>query len=147
MWITVLLVLSAHQGYAYTTHTVFTTECTPYFTWQSIGTFLQAILPSPLLSCPSILFWILSTDLPCAGFMLSYRLAGQTGKVTRLMSCTEEGLKSFKDDRIMPTHIAPSWTKHPITGDLYRWCWSCGAVISYSGKHLACTSKKVYVGL
>lgn len=52
--------------------------------------------------------------------MSSYKLTGQEGNVTRLMSCDEESIKDWQDDGIMPTHIAPSWTKHPRTGDLYR---------------------------
>ncbi|CAL8464472.1 g4007 [Coccomyxa elongata] len=35
------------------------------------------------------------------------------------MSCDEESLKDWHDDGVMPTHVAPSWTKHPRTGDLY----------------------------
>ncbi len=47
-------------------------------------------------------------------------MSGQQGNVTRLMSCDEESLKDWHDDGVMPTHVAPSWTKHPRTGDLYR---------------------------
>ncbi|KAK9905110.1 hypothetical protein WJX75_009783 [Coccomyxa subellipsoidea] len=82
-------ILTASLPVHATIHTVFTTECGPYFTWQSLG------------------------------FMSSYKLTGQEGNVTRLMSCDEESLKDWHDDGIMPTHIAPSWTKHPRTGDLY----------------------------
>lgn len=62
-----------------------------------------------------------------AGFMLSWKLSHQLGNVTRLVSCTEEGRKHWKDDGIMPTHMAPSWTVHPRTGDVYRLFTSCGA--------------------
>lgn len=47
-------------------------------------------------------------------------MSGQQGNVTRLMSCDEESLKDWHDDGVIPTHVAPSWTKHPRTGDLYR---------------------------
>ena len=56
----------------------------------------------------------------CAGFMLSYKLSAQPGKVTRLLSCTEDNYKRWQDDGIIPTHLAPSWTVHPKTGDVYR---------------------------
>ncbi|KAK9809464.1 hypothetical protein WJX73_010859 [Symbiochloris irregularis] len=35
------------------------------------------------------------------------------------MSCTPEQLAKFKDLEGVPTHIAPSWTVHPITKDVY----------------------------
>ncbi|EIE19229.1 hypothetical protein COCSUDRAFT_8175, partial [Coccomyxa subellipsoidea C-169] len=71
-------------------HTVFTTECGPYFTWQSLGKHSS----------------------------YTYSLSGQKGNVTRLMSCDGGSLKDWQDDGVMPTHIAPSWTKHPRTGDI-----------------------------
>ena len=108
-------------------HTVFTTECGPYFTWQSLGKIELPIRPIRNCKCkaPPHCGRCYSSKprlLPCstAGFMSSYRLSGQKGNVTRLMSCDEESLKDWQDDGVMPTHIAPSWTKHPRTGDLYR---------------------------
>ena len=50
----------------------------------------------------------------------SHKKSGQHGPVTRLLSCTEEKLKFYKDLEGIPTHIAPSWTIHPKTGDIYR---------------------------
>ncbi|KAL6778995.1 hypothetical protein ACKKBF_B19215 [Auxenochlorella protothecoides x Auxenochlorella symbiontica] len=72
-------------------HTVFPTECTRYFTWQSMG------------------------------MMLSHRLAGQPGPLTRIMSCTHEELEAMSPEErnICPTHVAPSYTVHPRTGDIY----------------------------
>ena len=55
-----------------------------------------------------------------AGFMLSYKLSEQPGRVTRLLSCTPEALAVWEDDGIIPTELAPSWTVHPQTGDIYR---------------------------
>ena len=52
--------------------------------------------------------------------MLSYKLSAQPGRVTRLLSCTEDNYKRWQDDGIIPTHLAPSWTVHPKTGDIYR---------------------------
>ncbi|CAL5224706.1 g7434 [Coccomyxa viridis] len=95
MWAGVAAVLFVSTALAVSTesvgsiHTVFTTECTPYFTWQSLG------------------------------FMLSYKLSEQPGRVTRLLSCTPEALAVWEDDGIIPTELAPSWTVHPQTGDIY----------------------------
>ena len=50
--------------------------------------------------------------------MFSYRKAGQAGNVTRLMSCTAADLAAWKDDGVA-THVAPSWSVHPRTGDQY----------------------------
>ena len=57
-------------------------------------------------------------SLCAAGFVFSYRKAGQAGNVTRLMSCTATELAAWKDDGV-PTHVAPSWSVHPRTGDQY----------------------------
>ena len=50
--------------------------------------------------------------------MFSYRKAGQAGNVTRLMSCTAADLAAWRDDGVA-THVAPSWSVHPRTGDQY----------------------------
>lgn len=70
-------------------HTLFSTECTPYFDWQTVG------------------------------FMHSFKLSGQPGNVTRLLSCTDEDLKRYKGHDLAPTHYVPSYSKHPLTGDWY----------------------------
>ncbi|KAG9455426.1 hypothetical protein H6P81_008330 [Aristolochia fimbriata] len=70
-------------------HTVFSTECTPYFDWQTVG------------------------------FMHSFRLSGQPGNVTRLLSCTEEDLRRYPGHDLAPTHYVPSMSRHPLTGDWY----------------------------
>ncbi|KAI3947457.1 hypothetical protein MKW98_011447 [Papaver atlanticum] len=70
-------------------HTVFSTECTTYFDWQTVG------------------------------FMHSFRLSGQPGNVTRLLSCTDEDLKKYVGHDLAPTHYVPSMSKHPLTGDWY----------------------------
>ena len=63
--------------------------------------------------------------------MLSYKLSAQPGRVTRLLSCTPENLEAWEDDGIIPTEIAPSWTVHPRTGDIYRSdCKLCGVLPS-----------------
>lgn len=37
MWAVIVAVLFISTASASSIHTVFTTECTPYFTWQSLG--------------------------------------------------------------------------------------------------------------
>ena len=49
-----------------TLHTVVPTECTMYFSWQSLG------------------------------IQYSHRKAGQVGPITRIISCTEEQKQSYK---------------------------------------------------
>ncbi|KAL1338511.1 hypothetical protein HN51_033139 [Arachis hypogaea] len=70
-------------------HTVFSTECTTYFDWQTVG------------------------------LMHSFRLSGQPGNITRLLSCTDEDLKQYKGHDLAPTHYVPSMSRHPLTGDWY----------------------------
>ena len=52
----------------------------------------------------------------------SHRKAGQPGRITRLMSCTPEDLARLPvaNLKIMDTHIAPSYTKHPRLDDAYH---------------------------
>uniref|UniRef100_A0A7N0ZVT1 Hydroxyproline O-arabinosyltransferase-like domain-containing protein n=1 Tax=Kalanchoe fedtschenkoi TaxID=63787 RepID=A0A7N0ZVT1_KALFE len=70
-------------------HTIFSTECSTYFDWQTVG------------------------------LMHSFNLSGQPGNITRLLSCTEEDLKKYKGHDLAPTHYVPSMSKHPLTGDWY----------------------------
>ncbi|KAK8710271.1 hypothetical protein V6N13_145604 [Hibiscus sabdariffa] len=70
-------------------HTLFSTECTSYFDWQTVG------------------------------FMHSFHLSGQPGNITRLLSCTDEELKNYKGHDLAPTHYVPSMSRHPLTGDWY----------------------------
>ncbi|KAG7575541.1 hypothetical protein ISN45_Aa03g000360 [Arabidopsis thaliana x Arabidopsis arenosa] len=70
-------------------HTLFSTECTTYFDWQTVG------------------------------FMHSFRQSGQPGNITRLLSCTDEALKDYKGHDLAPTHYVPSMSRHPLTGDWY----------------------------
>ena len=68
-------------------HTIFSTECIPYFDWQTVG------------------------------LVHSFRLSGQPGNITRLLSCTDEDLKEYKGQDLAPTHFVPSMSRHPLTGD------------------------------
>lgn len=68
-------------------HTIFSTECTPYFDWQTLG------------------------------LIHSFNQSGQPGEITRLLSCTEEDLKQYKGHDLAPTHYVPSMSRHPLTGD------------------------------
>ncbi|CAK0787343.1 hypothetical protein CVIRNUC_010562 [Coccomyxa viridis] len=64
-------------------HTVVTTECTPYFDWQVLG------------------LWY------------SFKRAKQPGKLTRLLSCTEEQLLTYRGKDLVTTHVVPSLTLDP----------------------------------
>lgn len=68
-------------------HTIFSTECTPYFDWQTVG------------------------------LVHSFHLSGQPGNITRLLSCTDEDLKKYTGHDLAPTHYVPSMSRHPLTGD------------------------------
>lgn len=68
-------------------HTLFSTECSPYFDWQTVG------------------------------LMHSFYLSGQPGNITRLLSCTEKDLEQYKGRDLAPTHYVPSMSRHPLTGD------------------------------
>ncbi|KAK3162762.1 hypothetical protein QOZ80_1BG0093420 [Eleusine coracana subsp. coracana] len=70
-------------------HTLFSTECSSYFDWQTVG------------------------------LMHSFRLSRQSGNITRLLSCTDEDLKKYKGHDLAPTHYVPSMNQHPLTGDWY----------------------------
>ncbi|RAL40944.1 hypothetical protein DM860_008642 [Cuscuta australis] len=70
-------------------HTIFSTECSPYFDWQTVG------------------------------LVHSFHQSGQPGNITRLLSCTEEELKQYKGHDLAPTHYVPSMSRHPLTGDWY----------------------------
>ncbi|XP_004488947.1 peptidyl serine alpha-galactosyltransferase-like isoform X2 [Cicer arietinum] len=70
-------------------HTVFSTECSSYFDWQTVG------------------------------LMHSFNVSGQPGNVTRLLSCSDENLKLYKGHNLAPTHYVPSMSQHPLTGDWY----------------------------
>lgn len=70
-------------------HTVFSTECSTYFDWQTVG------------------------------LVHSFHLSGQPGNITRLLSCTDEDLKQYKGHDLAPTHYVPSMSRHPLTGDWY----------------------------
>ncbi|KAL2335231.1 hypothetical protein Fmac_016444 [Flemingia macrophylla] len=70
-------------------HTIFSTECTPYFDWQTVG------------------------------LMHSFHTSGQPGNITRLLSCSDEDLRKYKGHDLAPTHYVPSMSRHPLTGDWY----------------------------
>lgn len=70
-------------------HTIFSTECTTYFDWQTIG------------------------------LVHSFNLSGQPGNLTRLLSCTDDDLKRYTGHDLAHTHYVPSMSRHPLTGDWY----------------------------
>lgn len=91
---------------------VITTECSPYFSWQTLGMFY------------------------------SHRKSGQPGPITRIMCCTPEEYERLPaaDRDLVPTHVAPSYTHHPRNGDTYsvrsaaHGCLRVAAVSSAAGK-------------
>jgi hypothetical protein len=85
---------------------LFLTDCTFYSDWQALGD------------------------------VYSFKKSGQPGKVTRVMCCTpEEKAKYLKERKemldLMDTHIAPSFTVHPRTKDIYAAYNKPEAVIDY----------------
>ncbi|KAK4846429.1 hypothetical protein QYF36_017119 [Acer negundo] len=70
-------------------HTIFSTECTHYFDWQTVG------------------------------LVHSFHKSGQPGNITRLLSCTDEDLEHYNGHDLAPTHYVPSMNRHPLTGDWY----------------------------
>lgn len=68
-------------------HTLFSVECRDYFDWQTVG------------------------------LMHSLKKSGQPGPVTRLLSCTDEHLLTYKGIDLAPTMNVPSMNMHPVTGD------------------------------
>jgi peptidyl serine alpha-galactosyltransferase len=68
-------------------HTLFSVECGDYFDWQAVG------------------------------LLHSLRKAGQPGGVTRLLSCTEDQLSSYRGIDTGHTLQVPSFSRHPRTGD------------------------------
>eukprot|EP00250_Pteridium_aquilinum_P014285 c21892_g1_i2 orf=709-2682(-) len=70
-------------------HTLFSAECSTYFDWQTLG------------------------------LVHSFQLSGQPGSITRLLSCTDEQLKTYKGMDLAPTHVVPSYSIHPLTNDWY----------------------------
>ena len=43
----------------------------------------------------------------------SFKRAGQPGGLTRLLSCTEEQLRTYPNVDLVPTHVVPSLTTDP----------------------------------
>ncbi|KAG0581068.1 hypothetical protein KC19_4G222300 [Ceratodon purpureus] len=81
--------LPAQQLYYPRIHTLFSAECTPYFDWQTVG------------------------------LVHSFKQSKQPGYITRLLSCTDEKLKTYRGMDLATTHIVPSMSLHPLTGDWY----------------------------
>lgn len=72
-------------------HVAFLTDCSKYSNWQSLA------------------------------MIFSWKMSGQPGKLTRVMCCSEEDVKKYPPSLLdeVETHIAPSYTIHPVTGDAY----------------------------
>ena len=86
--------------------TLVPTECGRYFTWQSIGIFY------------------------------SHRKIGQAGKIVRVACCTDDQQLQFADIlQVVATHVAPSYTYHPKTGDPYSAYNKPLAVIDYMARN------------
>lgn len=67
----------------------------------------------------------------------SHRKSGQPGPITRIMCCTPEEYERLPEaDRdLVPTHVAPSYTVHPRTGDVYSAYNKPVAVIDWLAKN------------
>jgi hypothetical protein len=63
----------------------------------------------------------------------SHRKSGQPGPITRIMCCTPEEYAKLPaaDLELVPTHVAPSYTRHPRNGDIYS--VSCGLHMAAGG--------------
>ena len=75
-----------------TFHIIFSTECTPYFDWQTVA------------------------------LLHSYVQTNQTGGITRLMACDDVNYSAKDlTDRFFgaKTYVHPNYAKHPKTGDNY----------------------------
>ena len=72
-------------------HTVFLTDCTPYSDWQTLA------------------------------LVFAWRASGQRGRLTRVMCCAPEERRAYGGEALdlVTTHVAPSFTVHPKTGDHY----------------------------
>ncbi|GMH43508.1 hypothetical protein BSKO_11430 [Bryopsis sp. KO-2023] len=72
-------------------HTIISTECTPYFSFQTLA------------------------------LAYTHRAVGQPGPLTRILSCEPEDLAEFspEDMSIVDTHVTPSFTHNPKNGDDY----------------------------
>ncbi|KAL0035276.1 hypothetical protein WJX79_009858 [Trebouxia sp. C0005] len=63
------------------------------------------------------------------GIQYSHRKAGQTGPITRIISCTDEQKQTYKDIDLMPSHIVPSLTQDKEHNDVYSAYNKPGAVM------------------
>ncbi|KAL4441065.1 hypothetical protein ABPG77_010496 [Micractinium sp. CCAP 211/92] len=112
-----LAVLRAHareEEDAPTVHTLIATECTRYFTWRVGGQRQERQAGIPVM-----LHGPWHTRM-----VYSFKKVKQPGRMTRLMSCTQERWEKLPEaDRAyiheVPTHWAPSYSHHPRTGDWY----------------------------
>lgn len=110
---------------------VITTECSAYFSWQTLGRARGA--HSHTLKRPCFI----PADAGCwscrAGMFYSHRKSGQPGPITRIMCCTPEEYAKLPaaDLELVPTHVAPSYTRHPRNGDIYS--VSCGLLLAAGG--------------
>lgn len=59
------------------------------------------------------------------------RRAGQAGPVTRLMSCTEAELRTYRGLDLMPTFVAPSFKADPEHNDDYSAYNKPGAIMAW----------------
>ncbi|GBF90906.1 hypothetical protein Rsub_03761 [Raphidocelis subcapitata] len=84
-------------------HTVFLTDCSPYSDWQALA------------------------------MAFGWRDSGQSGRLTRVMCCTEEERAAYPGDKLslVPTHVAPSFSRHAPSGDEYAAYNKPGGVIHW----------------
>ncbi|PSC76158.1 peptidyl serine alpha-galactosyltransferase [Micractinium conductrix] len=84
--------------------TVFAAECNAYMDWQSITV------------------------------VYTHRKAGVPGPIYRILTCSEEHLKTYRNVDIVPTHVSPSWTHNERNNDNYLAYNKPGALMDWLDK-------------
>jgi hypothetical protein len=86
-----ILLLKSASATLQPVHVAFLTDCTMYSDWMSLG------------------------------MIFSFKMSGQPGKLTRVMCCSEAEMAQYPKVMLeeVETHVAPSFSIHPRTGDHY----------------------------
>ena len=98
-----------------TLHTVFTSECNNVqFDWFATGVFESFRASGE--STPAGRCAMARNECPAV------RTAGMRGKITRLLACSPEELRTYKGMDIGPTFVHPNYRHNPINGDVSASC-------------------------
>ncbi|KAG1663021.1 hypothetical protein FOA52_016036 [Chlamydomonas sp. UWO 241] len=73
------------------------------------------------------------SDWQSVAMIYSFKMSGQVGSLTRVMCCDEKRMETYPKELLdeVETHIAPSFTVHPVTHDNYAAYNKPEAVIDY----------------